>query len=383
MHLISELRDSPQEEAGVDITIFYMQLGMGGVPRLCVWLANGFAARGLRVDLVIADASNAFPHTIDSKVRVIDLGAKSVPRATLRLARYLKNLKPRNVLSFVANAIAIVGAAKFLSRSQVNFIACEQIETEIEIRSTRFSPYKIALLLVPVTYRQASRLVAASLGVAESLARVMRIDPSQISIVYNPAYRPEIHDRSKIDVDHPWLRANNANLIVTAARFVPQKDLATLLNAFAVVLTHEPNAKLVVLGDGPLRADLETQAKCLGISESVSMPGSDANPFRWFARAKVFAMSSRWEGFGMTLVEAMACGCNIVSTACPSGPSEILDDGRFGTLVPVADTARLGAAIVNALRAPRAGQRNVDRAKEFSLATSVDGYTKLMQAATT
>jgi glycosyltransferase involved in cell wall biosynthesis len=208
----------------------------------------------------------------------------------------------------------------------------------------------------------------------------MRIDSSIISVVYNPAYRPEIHELSRYSVDHPWLADEGHLAIITAARFVPQKDLETLLRAFAVVLNAEPDAKLVVLGDGPLRPQLEALAASLGISGSVSMPGADANPFRWFSKSKVFAMSSRWEGFGMTIVEAMACGCTVVSTSCPSGPSEILEDGKFGTLVPVGNPELMGTALIDALRSPRAGERNVARAKEFSLSASVDGYVGLMKA---
>jgi glycosyltransferase involved in cell wall biosynthesis len=363
-----------------DIALFYTHLRMGGVPRLAVWLANGFAARGLEVDLVVGRLAGSFPHAYDPRVKVIDLGGGGKVGMMRGLFHYMRSVRPRNVLSFVSSAIAMVGIANLACGRPSHFIACEQIDTWEEMARAPFGLYKVTLWAVPFTYRLADSLVAASEGVAAGLARVMRIDRKRIGIVYNPAYRPEIDSAASEPVEHPWLATQPNSVFVTAARFVEQKDLHTLLRAFKIVWQHSKDARLIILGDGPQRGELEAARDQFGLAEAVAMPGPDANPFRWFSRAHTFVMSSRWEGFGMTLVEAMACGCSIVSTDCPSGPAEILASGKYGQLVPVGDYGALAEAMLKTLDAPRAENGNRHRAREFSVDACIDRYTMVMRS---
>ena len=118
--------------------------------------------------------------------------------------------------------------------------------------------------------------------------------------------------------------------------------------------------------------------EALGIAADVQFPGFVANPQAWMARAACFVLSSRWEGLGNVLIEALACGCPVVSTDCPSGPSEILAHGEYGRLVPVADPAAMADAIAATLEAPPAREMLLARAELFSSARAVDGYLGLL-----
>ena len=158
-------------------------------------------------------------------------------------------------------------------------------------------------------------------------------------------------------------------------RWPPQsaEEFPLLLRAFAAVRQIRP-VRLVLLGDGELRAELETLARSLGIAEDLDMPGFDANPFRYMARAAAFVLSSDWEGLPTALIEAMACGCPVVATDCLGGPREILNDGALGRIVSLGDVEALAAAINETLDCPGDATPRIARAHDFGLDRAVDRY---------
>jgi glycosyltransferase involved in cell wall biosynthesis len=170
----------------------------------------------------------------------------------------------------------------------------------------------------------------------------------KVHVIYNPVVSPELYEKADAPLEHPWFRSNQPPVILGVGRHRPQKGFDTLLRAFARVRQETP-ARLVILGEGPERPNLERLASELGVAADVDMPGFDPNPFRYMRRAGVFVLSSRYEGLPNVLIQALACGCPVVSTDCPSGPSEILDGGRYGALVPVDDVEAMAGAIVRAL----------------------------------
>ena len=177
--------------------------------------------------------------------------------------------------------------------------------------------------------------------------------------------------------DHPWFRDGGSPVVLGVGRLVPQKDFTTLIEAFRLVLA-ERSCRLLILGEGPMRGDIEDRARSFGLDERVSMPGWVENPYAFMARAALFVLSSRYEGFGNVLVEAMACGCPSVSTDCPAGPAEILEDPDL--LVPVGDSRALATAMLRVLARPV--ERAVLRASaaRFSVERAVDGYDNLIRA---
>jgi glycosyltransferase involved in cell wall biosynthesis len=199
-------------------------------------------------------------------------------------------------------------------------------------------------------------------------------------VVYNPAYQP--HDYSPQEVAakaHPWTQDGQGPVIINAGRLFPQKDFPTFLRAMKLVRAAVPDVRAVIMGDGPLRAELESLRADLGLADIVDMPGfsPDINPS--LAAAGFFVLSSAWEGFGNVLVEALGAGCSIVTTDCPDGPREIVESGRYATLVPVGEVQAMADAIIAMLRSPADPAVQIARAQAFSVPVACDQYDAIFR----
>jgi len=206
-----------------------------------------------------------------------------------------------------------------------------------------------------------------------------------VRIVYNPVVRDDIPEQAAMPVDHAWFDDPDAVVILSAGRLVPAKDFGTLIRAIAAV-RKSVDARLVILGSGEERDRpggerdrLMALARRLRVADAVDIRDFVSNPFRYMSRASVFVVSSIYEGLSMVLVEAMACGTPVVSTNCPHGPAEVLEDGRWGPLVPVGDPAALADAILGTLRNPVAPALLIARSRAFSVARSVDHHLRLIE----
>jgi glycosyltransferase involved in cell wall biosynthesis len=238
--------------------------------------------------------------------------------------------------------------------------------------------------LIRRNYLAADAVVAVSEGVADDLAAHFGIPRDRISVVHNPVVSGSLKEKAAAPIDHPWLASGAPPVVLSAGRLHPTKDYPTLIRSFAR-LRQVREARLLILGSGKndeetarRRAELIELAAELGVSEDVDLPGFVPNPLPYMARAAVFVLSSLWEGFGNVLVEALACGCPVVSTDCPSGPAEILDHGRYGRLVPVGDDSAMAEAMLTVLRNPP--DRDVLRARGalFTVDRAVDAYLDLL-----
>jgi glycosyltransferase involved in cell wall biosynthesis len=226
-------------------------------------------------------------------------------------------------------------------------------------------------------YPWADAVVAVSDGVAADTAEVARIPRDAIRTIYNPADVDDIARQARLPVDHPWLQPGGPPLILGVGRLAAQKDFPTLLRAFAR-LRQGRDARLVILGEGRQRPALEALVAQLGLAECVDLPGYEGNPFRFMARAALFVLSSRYEGLPGALIQALACGCPVVSTDCPSGPHEILEGGDYGPLVPVGDDMAMAEGMERVLASPPDPDRQRRRAECFSVDACADQYLDLL-----
>jgi glycosyltransferase involved in cell wall biosynthesis len=233
------------------------------------------------------------------------------------------------------------------------------------------------------TYRLADAVVAVSNGVADDLAAFIGLPRDRIQTIYNPVVPANIEELASEPVSHPWFLPGGPPVVMGAGRLRQEKDFPTLVCAFARVRKERP-ARLVIFGESGYDSDPAWEALLmklageLGVADDVSLLGWTANLFAYMARAAVFVLSSRWEGLSNVLIEAMACGCPVVSTDCPSGPREILDGGRFGRLVPVGDDLAMAHAIHATLASHPNRQILQDRAACFSTDGQVKPYLELL-----
>ncbi|SHE67950.1 Glycosyltransferase involved in cell wall bisynthesis [Desulfofundulus australicus DSM 11792] len=326
------------------LALFLPSLRGGGAERVMVNLARGFAERGLDVDLVLAKAEGPYLSEVPAGVRVVDLGASRVLLALPGLVRYLRQEKPAAMLSTLNHANIIALWAKRLAGVPTRVVVREA--NTVSLCSANASSLRGRLMpfLMRRFYPWADAVVAVSKGVTEDLIRTVGLPAEKVRVIYNPVVTEELFKKAEEPVDHPWFAPGEPPVILGVGRLTEQKDFATLIRAFALV-RKERRARLVILGEGEKRPELEALVQELGQMQHVDMPGFVGNPFKYMRRAAVFVLSSRWEGLPNVLIQALALGTPVVSTDCPSGPYEILAGGRYGKLVPVGEHEELAEAI--------------------------------------
>jgi glycosyltransferase involved in cell wall biosynthesis len=228
-------------------------------------------------------------------------------------------------------------------------------------------------------YRRADYVVAVSEGVATDLERRASLKRGSVRVIHNPVVDARLTNLADADAEHPWLADDGPPVVLAVGRLAAVKDYTTLLHAFAMLRRHRP-VRLIIYGEGPLRTDLERLRERLGLPDCVALPGFTANPYAAMRRAAVLTLSSRYEGLPNVLIEALACGCPVVATDCPSGPAEILDHGRFGRLVKPGDAEGLCRAIETTLDEKPSSQRLRARGDEFSVAKAAQAYLDLIES---
>jgi glycosyltransferase involved in cell wall biosynthesis len=225
-------------------------------------------------------------------------------------------------------------------------------------------------------YPWADGIIAVSGGVADDLAPLIKIPRERIRVIYNPIVTPGLFEKSTILLEHPWFKSGEPPVLLAAGRLAVQKAFDVLIQAFSQV-RKKHRARLLILGEGEERFALEALIREYKLEQDISMPGFVSNPYSYMAHAAAFVLSSRWEGLPTVLVEAMALGAPIISTDCPSGPREILKDGKYGQLVPVDDPSALAAAIDTSLTA-KVLRPSPESWKPYELECVVDQYINIL-----
>lgn len=359
------------------VAFFLRTLGGGGAERILLNLSRGCVEQGLEVDLVLSAGEGLDLWEIPAGVRVVDLQAPRVSASIPSLIRYLQREQPAAIVPSLHYANEVALLAKYLARVPTKVLIPEHnvLSTEVKQHEKSFSR-KLIPLIVRSMYPFADAIVAVSHGVAADLAQVTGLPKERIQVIYNPVIFPNLYEKAQEPVEHPWFKPEEPPVILGVGRLEDQKDFPTLIRAFAQVRQVRP-ARLVILGWGPDRPQLEALIRELGVEQDVDLPGFVDNPFAYMAKAAVFALSSAWEGLPTVLIEAMAVGTPVVSTNCKSGPAEILQNGQYGTLIPVGDSKALATAILEVLdgRSKFVSPQWLD---QFTLQSSTQKYLDLL-----
>jgi glycosyltransferase involved in cell wall biosynthesis len=360
------------------VAVFRPSLTQGGADRVTVTLLRYLDRARFSTSLVLVRAEGEFLPDVPSDVTVHCLGTRRLATATWALRRYLRTERPDVLFSSSGGGnIPAVFASLLAGRAARRLVLSERSV----MRRGGIVRRAVEGLIKALTYRFADEVTAVSEGVRNELIGLLRLAPSRVRVVYNPVVTPDILALAAEPAGHPWFN-DGVPVVLGAGRFVPQKDFATLIRAFAKVREHRP-ARLVLLGEGPLRRQLEQLADQLDLRDSVWMPGFDKNPFRYMSRCSVFVLSSRFEGLPGVLIQAMACGCPVVSTDCPAGPAEIIASGVSGFLVPVGDVAALADRIAHILDHPGEAQQMGVLARRTAERFTVDRVLGAYEAALT
>lgn len=357
------------------IGILLPSLDGGGAERSMVDLALGLQALGYQVDLVLVKAEGPYLERAEASLNVVDLGCRCVAFGVPALLRYLRHRRPTVMLSSLDHTNLLAGTAVMLSMVGTRLVLSIRNNPE-KIQDGRFLKAKRLLKLTSFFFARADAVHAVSEGVADSAAEVFSLPRERIDVVYNPVVTPEMLDLALQPFDDRTVGFQPKEFIVAAGRLVAQKDFLTLIRAFALV-RRQLDIGLVILGEGEKRLELEAEVSRLGLESYVRLPGFVENPFPIFRNAGLFVLSSMFEGLPGVLIQAMAVGAPVVSTDCPYGPSEILEGGKWGRLVPVGDAEFLAESIVATLREKQPPDVT-SRAQAFSRFSAVQGYLRLL-----
>ena len=410
--------------SGPHIGILLPNLMGGGAERVCLTLARVLFERGYRVDLVLLSLRGHYRTGIPEGIRLYHRSRKSADldllrschtrgieletlavsplanfaarrflrrtlpeiefrnsevRSALRIASYLRKAKPHLLFSALAPANNASMLAAELTGHRIPHVV--SIRNNVSMSQHYIGREKlVARTLMP----RADAVVAISHGVAVAAVETLGIDARCVHIIHNPIPLAEIQLLAMEEADHFWFEGGNPPVVLSVLREGPQKDWATLVTAFGQV-RRKIDARLAILGrtQSPTYwAEIMSFANKLEVGQDVAHLGFDENPFRYMRRAKLFVHSSRWEGFGNVLVEAMACGTPVVSTDSPYGPSEILEVGRWGKLTPVGDAPAMAQAIIDSLQGEVLSAEALrHRAECFSAERAADAYDTLFASA--
>lgn len=397
------------------LALFMRDLEGGGIQKTLLRLATSFSQRGHRVDLVVYKAKGPYLEHIPPGVNLVALkcpvfkpvarglafgyvltadppSVRSLPQALRQaweispwlkplpaLRQYLRRARPQALLAAgsVLNCVALL--ARRLAATPTRLVVSEHdhLSSYIKGKPRQQPCWRSLPRLIGRTYPWADAVVAVSNGTGNELASTAGFPRERIATVYNPVVSAELLEQAEAPLDHAWFSPGSPPVVLSVGRLDDEKDYPTLLRAFARVRAQRP-VRLMILGEGRGRPQLEALAAVLGIAGDVALPGFVANPFAYMRRASVLALSSLYEGLSNVLIEALACGCPVVSTDCPSGPGEILQGGRYGKLVAVGDDRALASALLEALESRPDRERLRQRGAEFSVDRGTEQYLEIL-----
>ncbi|MGD9922183.1 MAG: glycosyltransferase [Pseudorhodoplanes sp.] len=356
------------------IVCFLPDFGGGGAQRTLINLAACFRQAGHDVTLAAAQRDGPALAWVDPQLRTVPVGRGQLRNAVLPLARLIRRQRPEVVLSSVLDANVVAVAARALSGSR---------ETKLVVRETnshraRGDIGRLRQQLTRFSYPRADAVVALSEGVRQELIADYALPPASVVTIHNPIEVDALSAEAKLAQTPPVEK--NGPWIIGVGRLIRQKGFDRLIRAVADL--KRPEMRLVLVGEGPDRDALAAKARDLGVT--LHMPGFVRQPVHWLAHADVFVLSSRWEGFGHVIVEAMAAGAPVVAFDCPHGPRDIIVDGVNGLLVSDGDLAALSGAMAALLDdrdlARRLSAAAMADAARFSSARIADSYLKLFSS---
>lgn len=352
----------------------------GGAERVALRLITDFVARGHMVDLLLMTEWGELLPLLPPEVRVIDLHAPRIRDVVQPLTRYLRTERPEGLQAFMWPLTVAAVFAHRLARSKTRLILSEHIT--LSKQYGHFGRARRALLRESIrfAYPRADARVAVSAQAADDLATVSGIARDGITVIYNPVDRPSDMRRDEAAAQAARAAWGDAEArIISVGKLKAQKNQALLIEAFALLRRTRP-ARLVILGEGELRGQLEALVAARGLTDDVILPGFFTDPWPFYDAAQMFALSSDYEGYPLVLIEAMRAGLSIASTDCEAGPREILDGGTFGRLVPCGDPVALARALAETLDHPADPIVMQARAEALSGQDASDRYLELMTA---
>ena len=292
----------------------------------------------------------------------------------LKLTSLLKKEKPDALVSFMWYPNAVALAANSIGRLNLKVIVSERSSTAIfEGKLMDF----LRRLVIRTLYPKANMIVAPSQGIADDLYLRYGISKKKLKVIHNPLDTNVILKKAGEPLEHPWY-GKGESIIIAIGRLGQEKGFSFLIRAVAHLAREGTRCKLIILGEGTEKENLQRLVKELSLEDTVSMPGFLENPYKYLSRSTVFVLSSLYEGFPNVLLEALALGVPSIATRCPTGPEEIIIDGVSGILVEPASEEAMADAIKRVLSDAELRKKLAEggrkRAEDFSVEKIIKEY---------
>lgn len=349
------------------VAIVIPSLRGGGAERVMVNVISNLDQDKFDPILIVIKKEGPYIDLLPKKLKVIDLNSDRVRHAIVRLINALNDFKPDVILSTAGHLNLAILSIRPLLKNKPKIIVREANTPSKNISNKE----KLQLVLYKYLYSKADLIIAQCNDMKYDIIDSFKIEKSKIKTIYNPLDMKKIKESS--NGESPY-NSKNINFL-SVGRLAPQKGFDILIKSFEIVINKIPSAHLTILGEGSLKQELQDQAEKLGIKENISFIGFRDNPYPYYYFSDMYILSSRWEGFPNTLLEAMACGTKVVATNCKSGPREILGDNEYGTLVEEGDYRSLANGIIKSISEKN---KTGDRANFFHIDNIIKEYEKVL-----
>ena len=403
--------EPPKEHFAARIAVLLPSLEGGGAERTMLKLIKAFLARGREVDLIVCRVKGDLVDSVPDAARLVGLGSSGRIRGRVEalranLANPVSLVRPVLIPWKTAQEVESIAALKtYIAERRPDIVLSALTYANLTaLWAGSGAPYNLPIViserdtlsercrregsgkkwrwrylpaLVGQSYPKADAVVAVSRQVAEDLTQTTGVSSELIHVIHNPVVDQDLFAKAAEPLSHSWFKADGPPVILGVGRLVDQKDFSTLIRAFKKVRALT-DARLMILGEGKQRQLLTNLVSELELEGAVEMPGYVANPFHYMAKAAVLVQTSKHEGLPGVLIQAMACGCPVVSTDCAGGAAEILDRGAYGPLVPVGDVDKLADAICGVLREPPSKSALTVRSQSFSVDQATNEYLDLL-----
>jgi glycosyltransferase involved in cell wall biosynthesis len=352
-------------------------LGGGGAERVFVNIANNFAANNITVEFLVGKKRGVYLDILNPSIPVIEAGGTSLLKYLTTFPRIFRKNDYTHIFtaSHYASTAAIISkkitgiAGKIYLTHHYSYPAARQLK---DLKGDAILKL-IHFFITPHAYK----IIAVSKGSLEWLRKFSHHKLQQGTFIYNPVFDDTIYSFAAEHVQFP-IEIKDKIILLNVSRLAEQKDHITLIKSFCTFKQTHANAVLFILGTGPLQLMLENYIKENDLSSCVFLMGFEPNPYKWIARCDVLILSSIFEGFGNVLVEAMALGKTAVSTNCPSGPAEILQNGTLGYLCPVQDPVEMSGSIAKAIQMPIDRNILIQAAYQYRISEIVKKYIEIL-----
>lgn len=361
------------------IIFFLYTLSGGGAERTVINIINNLDKERFDITLVLGtNDNNDYIDFLPDDIDVKALDSKKLRYSLIKLIKVINSVKPDLIFSTLNPNNLIVLLAKCLTFKKIPVVVREA-NNRTQAGSATFANKMITFFFYNFF---ANKVIALSEGVKKDLLNNFSIKENKIAVIYNPI-EIQLIKKLENEIIEDVLFKDEEQIIVSVGRLVKQKDYPTLLKAIKIV-TDKINIRLLILGKGPLENELKNMCKVLKIENNVEFIGFKKNPYKYLKKSDLFILSSKWEGFGHVIVEAMVTGTPVISTNCNSGPSEILENNKYGILVPVEDHIALSEKILEMLKDKKMKEKYTEmgflRSQDFNAKSIVKQYENVFDS---